>query len=83
MNLNGVNTQGENIADNGGIHEAFRAYKHSVESEGEEPALPGLTQFTSEQMFFISNAQVWCEISTPESLLGQVQTTGLQVTLHL
>jgi len=70
--LNGKNTQGENIADNGGIHEAFRAYMHSVESEGEEPALPGLTQFTSEQMFFISNAQVWCEIMTPESLLGQV-----------
>jgi len=70
--LNGENTQGENIADNGGIHESFRAYQHSVESQGAEPALPGLTQFTPEQMFFISNAQVWCEISTPEALLGQV-----------
>ena len=56
--LNGENTQGENIADNGGIHESFRAYQHSVESQGVEPALPGLTQFTPEQMFFISNAQV-------------------------
>merc|ERR1712126_270984 len=70
--LNGENTQGENIADNGGIHESFRAYMHSIESQGAEPALPGLTQFTPEQMFFISNAQVWCEISTPEHLLGQV-----------
>jgi len=70
--LNGKMTQGENIADNGGIHESFRAYMMSVESEGTEPSLPGLTQFTSEQMFFISNAQVWCEIQTPESLLGQV-----------
>jgi len=70
--LNGKNTQGENIADNGGIHEAFRAYTRSVESLGKEPSLPGLTQFTSEQMFFISNAQVWCEIQTPEHLLGQV-----------
>eukprot|EP00092_Neocalanus_flemingeri_P034170 GFUD01037162.1.p1 GENE.GFUD01037162.1~~GFUD01037162.1.p1 ORF type:complete len:770 (-),score=219.06 GFUD01037162.1:48-2252(-) len=70
--LNGKNTQGENIADNGGIHESFRAYMRSVESQGQEPALPGLTQFTSEQMFFISNAQVWCEIATTESLLGQV-----------
>lgn len=70
--LNGKNTQGENIADNGGIHEAFRAYMRSVEILGKEPALPGLTQFTPEQMFFISYAQVWCEIQTPESLLGQV-----------
>jgi len=70
--LNGKLTQGENIADNGGIHEAFRAYMHSVESLGAEPALPGLTQFTPEQMFFVSNAQVWCEIATTESLLGQV-----------
>ena len=60
--LNGENTQGENIADNGGIHESFRAYQHSVESQGAEPALPGLTQFTPEQMFFISNAQVFMSL---------------------
>jgi len=70
--LNGKNTQGENIADNGGIHEAFRAYTRSVESQGPDSALPGLEMFTSEQMLFISYAQVWCELQTPESLLGQV-----------
>ena len=70
--MNGKNTQGENIADNGGIHESFRAYMHSVESLGKEPALPGLTQFTNEQMFFISFAQVWCDIATPEYMLGEL-----------
>merc|ERR1711874_760593 len=70
--LDGKRTQGENIADNGGIRESFRAYSRSVEDQGPEPALPGLIQFTSEQMFFISNAQVWCEIQTPKSLLSQV-----------
>jgi len=70
--LDGKRTQGENIADNGGIRESFRAYQGYVEAEGREPALPGLTQFTAEQLFFISNAQVWCEIQTPESLLAQV-----------
>ena len=58
LQLNGVLTQGENIADNGGLHEAFRAYVNSVEQLGPEPKLPGLTQFTPEQLFFVSHAQV-------------------------
>jgi len=70
--LNGKMTQGENIADNGGIHESFRAYLKSLEDGEPEPALPGLEQFTPKQMFFVSNAQVWCELQTQESLLGQV-----------
>merc|ERR1719189_2162195 len=73
--LNGINTQGENIADNGGLREGFRAYKKflSREMDGEtEQALPGLQKYTSDQMFFISFAQTWCEKITRESMLNQV-----------
>lgn len=76
-NLNGVNTQGENIADNGGIREAYQAYLSYIqEKNGGNPEhkLPGLMKYTNEQLFFISHGQVWCELMTTEALQDQVLT---------
>jgi len=59
--LNGIITQGENVADNGGVREGYRAYKNFLKRsmEGkEEPKLPGLQKYTNDQLFFISFAQV-------------------------
>lgn len=58
MNLNGKNTQGENIADNGGLHEAYEAYLH-VKSSSPDTNLPlPELNYTPEQLFFISYANV-------------------------
>ncbi|XP_054769167.2 neprilysin-like [Lytechinus pictus] len=60
MNIDGLRTLGENIADNGGLKEAFMAYRHSVEAMGkEEPLLPGIN-LTHNQIFFLSFGQLWC-----------------------
>ncbi|XP_068224431.1 neprilysin-1-like [Palaemon carinicauda] len=72
--LNGVNTQGENIADNGGLREAFFAYQKYVERAGEEPRLPGIDHFTPSQLFFLSNANIWCSTITKQGLLNQILT---------
>jgi predicted metalloendopeptidase len=56
--MNGVTTQGENMADNGGMRQAFLAYKKYVENNGPDLRLPGLHQFSPEQLFFLGFATV-------------------------
>jgi len=65
LKLNGKLTLGENIADNGGIKEAFSAYKaYEAKHPGTEtPAVPGLT---NDQLLFVAFAQTWCSLATPE-----------------
>ncbi|RZC35967.1 Peptidase M13 N domain containing protein, partial [Asbolus verrucosus] len=67
LNLNGINTQGENIADNGGIKQAYLAYKKWVNDHAPERSLPGLP-YTPEQMFWISAGNTWCEVQRTEEL---------------
>ncbi|EFA03192.1 neprilysin-2 [Tribolium castaneum] len=67
LNLNGINTQGENIADNGGIKQAYLAYKKWAHKHHTERALPGLP-YTPEQMFWISAGNTWCDVERREEL---------------
>lgn len=64
--LNGKHTLGENIADNGGLKAAYKAYVNWIRKQGEEPTLPALGM-TNHQLFFVSFAQVWCSVRTSES----------------
>lgn len=54
--VNGINTQGENIADNGGLREAYRAYQRLTIKN--LLSLPGLSDYSQEQLFFLGFAQV-------------------------
>ena len=71
--INGSKTQGENIADYGGLREAFKAYQNYVSTNGPDRRLPGLERFTAEQIFFLSFANVECSNQTPENLARQVR----------
>ncbi len=56
VNQNGEATQGENIADNGGLRIALDALHAAI--KGKKDASIG--GFTADQRFFLGFAQVWC-----------------------
>ncbi|XP_011933933.1 PREDICTED: membrane metallo-endopeptidase-like 1 isoform X1 [Cercocebus atys] len=73
QNVNGFNTLGENIADNGGVRQAYKAYLKWMAEGGKDQQLPGL-DLTHEQLFFISYAQVWCGSYRPEFAIQSIKT---------
>ncbi|XP_064816634.1 neprilysin-like [Oncorhynchus masou masou] len=72
LNLNGKNTLGENIADNGGIRQSYQAYLNYVEKNGNEPLLPGIN-LNHQQLFFVNFAQVWCGTHRPEQAVNSIK----------
>ncbi len=62
--VNGQQTLGENIGDNGGLNIAFRALQNVMKNE----KLGVKDGFTPEQRFFLSWARVWAGNARPEYL---------------
>ncbi|KFQ25532.1 PREDICTED: neprilysin [Merops nubicus] len=73
QHLSGINTLGENIADNGGVRQAYKAYENFVKKHGKEELLPGL-EMNHEQLFFLNFAQVWCGTYRPEYAVNSIKT---------
>uniref|UniRef100_A0A182K3W4 Neprilysin, neutral endopeptidase 1 n=1 Tax=Anopheles christyi TaxID=43041 RepID=A0A182K3W4_9DIPT len=78
VQLDGENTQGENIADNGGIKQAFLAYSKWLAGQTdrrvlEAEMLPGLN-VTRTQLFFLNFAQIWCGAMRPEATRNKLKT---------
>ncbi|XP_053206439.1 neprilysin-2-like isoform X1 [Panonychus citri] len=57
LSVNGQLSLGENIADNGGVHVAYRAFQSAIKYIDIELKMPGL-DYTPDQLFWISYAQV-------------------------
>ncbi|KAF2895308.1 hypothetical protein ILUMI_10863 [Ignelater luminosus] len=70
--INGNQTLGENIADNGGLKAAYHAYLDIAKKQPEQPPLPGLN-LSHRQLFFVAFAQVWCSSVTNESANLQIE----------
>ncbi|MGA2387737.1 MAG: M13 family metallopeptidase [Candidatus Sulfotelmatobacter sp.] len=63
---NGLLTQGEDTADNGGIHLALIALAADLKSQGKSLDDKGPDGWTELQRFFLANAYSWCSNIRPE-----------------
>ncbi|KAH9418201.1 hypothetical protein DERP_010755 [Dermatophagoides pteronyssinus] len=70
LKLDGNNTLGENIADNGGLRQAFYAFRNQTYQHPQQAnqILADLDDFDPEQLFFLANAQIWCTKYRRQSL---------------
>ncbi|XP_075527212.1 neprilysin-21-like [Dermacentor variabilis] len=73
LKLNADTTMGENIADNAGVRVAYAAHQ-DASLDFQEVTLPGLENFTSDQLFFVSYALVWCENALPSWNAQKIKT---------
>jgi putative endopeptidase len=67
FHVNGHLTEGENIADNGGLVIAYAAFKKTKQGKANKK----IDGFTADQRFFLSHAQVWKRKTRPASLRTQ------------
>jgi len=65
---NGRLTQGENTADNGGIHLALSALEADLKGKGQTLDTKGEDGVTALQRFFLSYANIWCGNLRPEMM---------------
>ncbi len=63
---NGLLTQGEDTADNGGIHLALLALETDLKKQGKSLDDKGPDGWTNLQRFYLANAYSWCSNVRPE-----------------
>lgn len=71
IHVNGTFTNGENIADLGGVNIAYDALQMYLKDKGNPGKIDGYTQ---DQRFFLSWATVWRTLSTDKYMSNQVKT---------
>lgn len=60
--IDGLFSLGENIADNGGLQIAYRAYQERKKSLEQPLRLPPGLNLTHDQLFFVGFSQHWCTV---------------------
>jgi predicted metalloendopeptidase len=73
---NGKLSQGEDTADNGGIHISLAALQNTLKSQGKDLDSPAGNGLTELQTYFLSYANIWCGELRPEAARTAILSQG-------
>lgn len=73
LHINGRQTLGENVADAGGLSASFGAWQKRRQ-DYPDLDLPGLDDFSQEQLFYISFGNFWCSKYSQQALTSRIRT---------
>jgi putative endopeptidase len=74
VKTNGKQTQGEDTADDGGIHLAMMALENLYKAQGKSLDAPEKYGMTARQLFYANYAFGWCEATRPDAERLQITT---------
>jgi len=74
VKTNGKLTQGEDTADNGGLHLAMMALENLYKARGKSLDVPEADGLTARQRFYANYAFTWCESARPDMERMQITT---------
>ncbi|KAI8138874.1 hypothetical protein BJV82DRAFT_673222 [Fennellomyces sp. T-0311] len=72
--VDGIQTLEGNLADLGAVQQAYETWKNSKDAN--DDLLPGLDDWTRDQLFYINFARMRCSKSTPENNLHELYTSN-------
>jgi neprilysin len=76
MQLNGGKVD-ETIADNIGLQVSYRAFRNYLSASNDTMRLPGLEQYTGDQIFFLSMANCFCDSHSNKALAENINGVDL------
>ncbi len=82
MKQNGLLTQGEDTADNGGIHLALIALENALKKEGKSLDSKGSDGLTALQRFFLAYGNTWCTQYRPEVIRTAILTNPHSISRY-
>jgi len=74
VKTNGKRTQGEDTADNGGVHLSLMALETLYKAQGKSLDTPEADGLTARQHFYANYAFGWCESTRPDAERLQITT---------